>query len=186
MYYDDEEYANKRLAGTLVRTKDGIPFVVNGVERSGKTLLCSGMTLPDENYNVLDLTDVDLTPVPLGFYNNEDKMFFACRKPLRRDYKQGLSRQNLVVYGSDRSPAFKLLVPTILNQYPSVAKVMSYLDAKSSGSRAFSRDFGLSKKDGEIALCYRKYRVGRVEKGVLVLNRDKFFLEQHLSESVGK
>lgn len=172
------------MGGTLIRKIDGTPFLVSSVERQGGDVVCVGSTLPNEDFEIVPLRDVDLTPVPLGFCNIGTKMVFACRKPMRRDYKQGLSRQNLVTYGAEGTVGFKNLTDTILNIYPKVDEVVKYLSPKSSGSRAFSRDFGLSKKDGLINLCYRKYVVGKVEDKVLVLNRDKYFLEQHLSESV--
>jgi len=184
MYYDDLDYANKRLSQTLVRKRDGTPFLVAIVVNNGKDFICRGENLMTSTPEDVSLSNIDLTPVPLGFFNHEGKMYFSCRKPMRKDWKQGLSLQSLVVYGATRKLGFKVLVQPILNTYPNFVRALEIVNRKTVTSVAFSRDFGLSKQDDGLSLLYRKFTVGKVVRENLVLNRDKFFLDQHLSEAL--
>lgn len=185
MYYDDLEYANKRLAGTLVRDITGSPFVVSSVDSIGGKFVCFGTHLVSQQTEAVPLEKIDLTPVPLGFFNHEYRMYFSCRKPMRSDWKQGLSNKSLLIYGTTDRFGFGVLTQPILNTYPKLNRALEILSKRVSGSVAFSRDFGIAKKDKELLLFYRKYEVGKVEKNLPVLNRDKFFLGQHLEEVVG-
>jgi len=186
MYFDDIDYANKRLGGTLVRTKTGAPYMVASVSQIGRDIVCIGNFLGNPKAEGINLSEIDLTPVSLGFFNVGEKMFFACRRPMRKDWKQGLSPQNLLIYGGRLGEiGFEPLIQPITNNYPRVGEALSFLSKKDKASRAFSRDFGLSKRDGRLIICYRKYDVGEVKSGEFVLSPDKFFLQQHLSEAVG-
>lgn len=186
MYQDDLDYARKRLEGTLVRKTNGNPFIVDQVLLEGTTMVCFGVDLTSEITETIPLANIDLTPVKLGFVNYNGKMVFACRKPMRKDWKQGLSLNSLVVYGTDkRDIGLRSLTKTVMNNYPSVADCVAYLKKTKNRSMAFSRDFGLSNRGEEVLLVYRKYEVGKLTDGRLVLNPDKFFLEQHLAEVVG-
>lgn len=186
MYYDDLEYAKKRLEGTLLRKNTGSPFIVDQVYMDGKTMTCLGANLDNGEVESVPLKDINLVPVSLGFVNYNGRMHFACRKPMRKDWKQGLSVQSLVIYGADkRDIGLRQLYKTVKNDYPSLSECKSYLSKTKNRSMAFSRDFGLSHHKDEVVLVYRKYDVGRLIDNQLVLNPDKFFLEQHLAEIVG-
>lgn len=186
MYDDDLEYAKKRLEGTLIRKSDGHPFIVDQVSVESKVMVCFGTDMASGVIETLPLSQLDLTPVKLGFVNYNGKMVFVCRKPMRKDWKQGLSLNSLVVYGSDkRDIGLRSLTKTVMNDYPSLADCISYLKKTKNRSMAFSRDFGLASRGEETLLVYRKYEVGKLIEGRLVLNPDKFFLEQHLAEVVG-
>lgn len=185
MYYDDVEYAAKRLDKSLVRKADGHPFFVHHTQKEGKKIICTGTdfsTLEDEN---ISLEDINLTPVPLGFFNLGGKMIFACRKPMRKDWKQGLSVNSLVLYGADkRDFSFSFLTHAIMGVYPTYQDAITYTRKTRNRSMAFSRDFGISSKGDSISLIYRKYIVGEIKGDVAVLNPDKYFLEQHLASTM--
>lgn len=187
MYYDDIEYASRRLVNTLVRKKNGNPFLIISVSKGedGNTY-CAGQDTLRELVEEINLRDIDLTPVPLGFANIGGKMSYLCRKPMRKDWRQGLSLNSLVSYGvNTRDLRLNYLTNTILNKYPTVQKCIEYVKTGSGYSMAFSRDFGIINKGKEIELIYRKYSVGKLVGQTFVLDPDKFFLEQHLSESMG-
>lgn len=186
MYNDNLEYAAKRLDMTLIRKANGNPFFVHGTSKAGARVYCVGVDQVTQESSEIFLDDLDLTPVPLGFFNISGKMAFACRKPMRKDWHQGLSNNSLVLYGADkRDFNFGALTNTIMNKFPSFGEALAYVDKTKNRSMAFSRDFGISDKTGETNLVYRKYTVGKVIKGVPVLSPDKFFLEQHLTSAMG-
>jgi hypothetical protein len=182
VYYDNVEYAAKRLDNTLIRKDDGTPFFVYDTFLKEGKVVCVGKNMITTERGQEDLSGLDLTPVPLGFANLGGKMVFACRRPMRRDWKQGLSVNNLILYGADKQGfSFDALIPTILNNYPTFTECLTYVKKTRNRSMAFSRDFGLTSKEGGPHLIYRKYPVGTIIEGVPVLTPEKFFLEQHLS-----
>lgn len=186
MYSDDIEYARRRLVNTVIRTPAGNPFYVVSIDQGPDDLLCFGQDLVVERDFTFPLRSLNLEPIPLGFVNLSSSMLFLCRKPMRRDWRQGLSLQSLVVYGGDaRDISFKLLKQPVLKQYPSWRQAVERLTSTSKSSIAFSRDFGLTKRHGGLDLVYRKHLVGTVLNGVPRLSPDKFFLQQHLDEMMG-
>jgi hypothetical protein len=98
MLYDDNiEYAKKRLCNTLVRLKDGSPFfVIKILSDESKEKTCVGY-VAGNFVQTCSTNDLDLTPVPLGFVNFVSDCSYAKRRPMRRDWKQGLSMNSLVL-----------------------------------------------------------------------------------------
>lgn len=187
MYSDDIDYARKRLVSTVVRTPTGNPFYIFQIEPSDGDLRCYGHDYyigRDVDY---PLSQVNLEPLPLGFVNLSADMAFLCRKPMRRDWRQGLSANNLVVYGnlSPRDFPYKLLNQPVLQQYPSWSVAVQKMQTTKKNSMAFSRDFGFSKHKDGISLIFRKHIVGTVADNTPRLLPDKFFLQQHLDEVMG-
>lgn len=185
MYQDDPDYASKRLNTTLVRLLDGSPFLVNKVCANDSNILgTTGTNLLTDEALWVPLSELDLEPVPLGFINLKGNMTFTCRKPMRKDWRQGLSSNSLISYGAllVGEINFKCLVQPIMNQYPSYARALA--DIPKFTSIAFCRDFGLVRKGGSVSLIFRKYEVGYVDGNRAILNHDKTFLQQHLEEVI--
>jgi hypothetical protein len=121
MYADDPDYASKRLNNTLVRLLNGDLFHVYRVAASDIGAIgVSGTNYISGNKMWVPLDDLDLEPIPLGFVNVDNNMVFTCRKPMRKDWRQGLSQNSLLTYGhiSGHDLNFKLLVQPVTNQYP--------------------------------------------------------------------
>lgn len=184
--YDDLDYAAKRLNSTMVRLNTGEPFYVEntylsptGDIRHIGTQMIAGTTV-----DVLH-TDLDLTPIPLGFVNVSKRMVFIERKPMRRDWHQGLHHNSIATCGVVRPDQVQLswLIQPITNQYPTFQRALKDLTTRIS--IAFSRDFGLEKAGADTLLRYRRYIVGNVVDGRLSLLPNKIFLQQHLEEVVG-
>jgi len=186
LYADDIEYAKRRLLDTVVRTSAGNPFHISRIEHGEDDLLVSGRDYVRDENLTLPLGTLNLEPVPLGFVNLSNEMVFTCRKPMRRDWRQGLSHNNLVVYGNIAAGDFpmKLIRQPVLQQYPRFSVAVENI-IRGKSSVAFSRDFGLSLLGSALHLIYRKDSVGSVHNGIPRLNPAKFFLQQHLDEVVG-
>jgi len=186
MYEDDIEYASRRLNNTLVRLNTGEPFFVTRTmwDEAG-VMVHRGENMVSGESVIVKHTDLNLEPVPLGFINTDRDMVFVARKPMRRDWRQGLSHNSLVTYGKYRADEvnFRWLVQPITGKYPSFSRALTSLARKNS--IAFSRDFGLTREDDKITLCYRRHPVGYVEEGQPVLYPQKQFLQQHLAEAMG-
>lgn len=186
MYEDDIEYADKRLRNTVVSLRNRNPFWVETVTQKGGKILCSGVDLTTEETLTTSLSNIDLTPIRLGFVNTDTSAIFVCRKPMRKDWRQGLSETSTVLYGENSSRFRKThLVQCALNRYPTLAEALLQVKNKVVFSSAFSRDFAITGKSSDLGLVYRKYLVGKIIKGNVVLDKDKFFLQEHLDEAMG-
>lgn len=187
MYEDDCDYAARRLNNTVVRLTNGNLFCVLTSEYNDAGKLChlGDNYISGERELVLH-SDLNLEPIPLGFVNTSSDMVFLARKPMRRDWRQGLSHNSLVTYGRLRPSDvnYKLLVQPVLQQYPTFTRALESLSGKKT-SIAFSREFGLAKQGNSILLRFRQHDVGEVKDGQVTLYPKKFFLQQHLDEAMG-
>jgi len=192
MYYgDDADYAIRRLSGTIVKTTKGTPIYIYrmGMDpEKGISGLYQNLVTGEDGHK-FQLSDVDLEPVPLGFVNTESHAVYVSRRPIRRDWKQGLSEVNAVLSTGGRLGDFdrKLLVQPILNQYPSFMFVKSSLASLGSkASKAFSRNFALKKSGAMVKVMYKSHEVGEVRENIPVLDPKFFFLTEHLQQEMGR
>lgn len=187
LYKDDVEYAAKRLNGTLVRTNNRLFEVVRTTLNDRAQVMHEGVFVDDGSAAWVSHEDIDLTPVPLGYINTTGGCHYLGRKPMRRDWRQGLSRNSLFVYGTlgRREIRWDWLEQPVYNRYPTFARVLESLKGKRS-AMAFSREFAISKQiDGQLSLCYRTKPVGAVIDGTATLSPQYVFLSQQLSNAMG-
>lgn len=178
MYGDDYEYANSRLAGTVVR-HEGEPFFVENV--------LEGMTVVGAY--LLDLSDItevgfrelNLKPVPLGMCNTEESVAYLSRLPMRRDWKQGLRKGNFVsMFGPDAA----LISPdhlrnTIIGKYPTFDRALDHV--AHGFPAAWHRDWYLFKNE----VRYKSFgKVGCLKDGNPILIKDYEYLQESLQESL--
>lgn len=186
MYEDDIEYASRRLNNTLVRIQaTGNPYYITRTFFGDNGLITHHGTDLETRHDVHVLhKDLNLEPVPLGFVNTADKMVYVLRKPMRRDWKQGLSHNSMMTCGAIHAQDVNMswLVQPILKQYPSFQKALEIL--RTSRSSAFSRDFGVMKQGDKTLLRFRQHIVGDIVAGRPALFPEKRFLEQHLAEVI--
>lgn len=167
-YSGEYDYASTRLDHTFVLHEGKLVYIQH-VEGNGNAFLCD----VDGNEFVVPVTDLDVSPPQLGYVNYNGSIYYVIRKPMRRDWRQGMRENNLVemLYGED-IPIWSLQ-PTISNDYPTVEEVLE------SGCGAFSRDWAI-KND---RLYYRTNRVGSIGKGKGIKLMEKF---RHLIESLSE
>lgn len=162
-YGDDFEYANAKLSDSIVQL-DGEPVYVDNVSREGH---CNVRKLGDQNYFLVGLNNLDLTPVPLGNINHSSgQADYLARLPVR-NWKQGLRMSNLYAIQDPRtarnlridSPSF---INCILGNYPSLAKCIELLINDERSSVAFSRQFALTSfsKKGVSSILFKGREVG--------------------------
>jgi hypothetical protein len=178
MYEDNLDYARQRLLKTLVRVgKD--PFFVETISARG---VVQGILISEDEDTIAEvkMKDLNLEPVPLGFVNINKDVVFAVRKPMRRDWRQGLRLGNMAFLtrqGFDRFP-FRQLRNTILNNYPSLHDI-KHIHLKTCKRVAFSRNFAL---DREGQLWYKGDNiVGRYDN-LFELDPQYKYLNEHLQE----
>lgn len=173
MYGDDWEYAATRLHGTLVRLKDGSPVTVLDVEGCDEVVV-RGIT--SRKNSTVRLDDLDCTPVPLGFVNNRNGATFLSRVPKRRDWRQGMRRENTsrIGYGETSSVGIKR---TIEGKYPRLSAAIK----RKSPLTAWHRHWAVS-NTGQVFYKTRGV-VGKVVDGAVQLDDKWFYLKEYLDES---
>jgi hypothetical protein len=157
MYGNDWEYAGTRLDGTIVRLWSGNPIEVLRCHEDGVNI----QDLVNDRVSTVDLGDLDLRPVPLGYArssSHHNQLVYVCRKPMRRDWRQGLRKNNYVVLGNEDSViARKDLAQCILGDHLSYEVAVESLK-KGANEMLFHRHWKLN-SIGEIH--YKGLYVGR-------------------------
>src|SRR3990167_10301634 len=97
MMFWNLEDAQSRLNNTLIRTNKGHPIIVLGVhtKRAGQYLL-DVEYLNNKKVERINLTEADLSPVPLGNANVDNIAIFVSRQSARL-WKQGLSNDSIQI-----------------------------------------------------------------------------------------
>lgn len=184
MIYNDRDYAAQRLHNTIIR-EGKTPVLIIDIPPAGS---CSVLKLSTNRERKVDYNLLDMTPVPLGFINYDDTCFFAVRKPMRRDWRQGLRSNNFFSCSPDYryltidKGMYKQLAKTIEGDYPSFTRALNIVHGGFTRFVAFSRGFCISNED---ELFYKaKFKVGGIKNGVPVLARKFNYLDRVLKESV--
>lgn len=191
MYYgDDYEYASRRLRDTVILHNTKGPCLVRNLFNDIKKISVEYIPLLEkgENLCVDNLSEFDLEPPKLGNVNSRYlHCDYVARKPMRKDWRQGISSNQMVVVSSRRSPrdySWKEYAKTFVGDYPRFDECLSVVIK--GGGIAFSRDFSLQSEGANISLHYRQHLVGRVEKNTPILEHKFFFLSEQLSIDLGK
>lgn len=188
--YEDPEYANNRLSGTLVTDSErrGI-YKVIGV-RSLDRFEVAKLNQPNTKGPVWtgDITkrqeELSFMPFPLGNVLVNFDSLYLFRIANRRNYKQGLKSDIVGYYNRETgaqsllsiedNPSF-LYMP-LLQMYPSVSEAVRMSESGVYRLVPISRSFSV---DGGRSLYYRylKDPVGKVAVRTIILNENKFFKE---------
>lgn len=178
MYNGDFENANFRLAGTIVRL-DNKPVFVHNIF-AGMVAELSDLDNIYENYRV-DGNKLDITPVPLGMCNFEGDVSYLTRVPVRRDWRQGLRRENFI---SDNYPHAGIppheLAKVIRGEYPTFQEAYEQVKGKAKAV-AWSRQWAI-KRGGQ--LRYKWDTVGEYKAGQFILLDEFKHLYEALEEAV--
>lgn len=178
MYGDDYEYADSRLAGTIVRLGDE-PVMVGHVNAD---MTVDVSFLKDFGpVVVVKLSDLNLKPVPLGMCNVGGTANYLARMPKRNDWKQGLRKGNFLSFGDVEvayiNPA--MLRDTIVCNYPTLAECFEKVK-KDSMAMAWCRDWAVTRGG---YLLYKMYQeVGKITPQSHVLSPGYTYLEEALQE----
>lgn len=163
--YTNVDYAHSRLLNTWVRFK-GKPVLVESVYRddeSGKIMLAIKDFAADKRHKV-DIVDLDLSSMPLGFVNFRGSSIFLYRMPMRNDWRQGIRSSNTgakspsgMMGGMNRSRVFasKQFSNSVLGVYPSMEECVEDVVNDEWMSKSFSKHFSVVKQDDRPWLVYK-------------------------------
>ena len=185
-YQKDYEYARSRLTGSVVRRK-GVGVYVDNVNLDGD---CSILELGENDYTIVPLSELDVSPTPLGYVNTNKGVTYAYRKPARY-YKQGLTTSNFAGRPFKVDLMSKDLASTIRGVFPKLLACLEDVICEEAPSRAFSRDFAFSGNyERGTRLFYRGKPVGwaahnKAGEGVnFQLETENSYLQEALEEAV--
>lgn len=182
MYYDDLNYARQRLTSTFIRTKKKTPIYVSSIDLNGNDPWCYFLDMETEIPDSINLYDVDISPVPLGYMNYDGIATYLTRKP-ERCSKQGLTERTIHAEGRANwlGIPFKSLAKTINNEYPSIEEALDTI-SKRGRSCAWHRCFAVSKN----GLEYKGKTVGTVSKIGISLDKNYHYLTEFLHEALAE
>lgn len=189
--YDDINYANGRLVGTIVRLKDE-PVKVNDIYLQVDGITATVKHLKNGYNKDVLLNELNLEPVPLGFCNTPRGLSYLTRVPLRRDWRQGLRQHNMVaLMGVDpRFATERYLRRTIVGDYPTFKDALKQLKERKEDygfdhKIAFCRDFAIDESYGTPKILYKWFGVvGDVKGGIPKLINKFAHLNDMLEEYV--
>lgn len=207
MFNNEAEYAATRLGNSVVRLKsfeDGGVFFVNKVIMNPGSKTFSKAELlgysTDFRDTRLPSEKMEFAFGSLGYMTTEERgLTYLARVPLRRDYKQGLRSNQLVIVVPDKKGA-RSYAPSLKEGEIQQPEFLTAL-AKCAHNRYDRFDacvekveetgfgFGLSKHFAICAnyeLAYRGEVIGKLlDSGLLKLKTEFNFLEEELAEEVG-
>lgn len=179
MYGDDHEYANSRLAETIVRL-NGEPVYIINVSR-GMKANCT--RLDNDEAFVCDANELDLHPVPLGYCNYNKYACYLSRIPMRRDWRQGLRKGNYIsLSGADASRIpYDAVRKVIIGEFPTYKACLEAV--KKLKSIAWHRHWAI---DAHGQLLYKggERPVGIIKDGLPELFSRYMYLTEALKESL--
>ena len=183
MRYESEADVKLRLHSSLVRKLDGVPVYVQAVESRNEVVVHNCQSGRKER---ITIDQLNLTPVPLGYVESDDEVFYVTRKPTRR-YKQGLTTENMVVKDVMRNSFTRLsvndkgLCKAIMGNYPAVEEAFQECRA---GKRIvpFSREWAVANYKEDLCVMHKGVVVGYVGDDNVMLSPDKYFLKESLME----
>lgn len=157
-YSSDFEYARHKLCDSIVRYNNEPVFVV-AVNNDGATKIHD---LLNGKYETVNLKDLDLTPVPLG-YCNWDNPTYVTRLP-SRSWRQGIRSQTIYSLGHMGNIKSVPFVNMITGIYPKLQECVELVELEEVSGLAFNRKFAIEKMvQGGIAFLYKQKRVGLLD-----------------------
>lgn len=188
MYGKDYSYASSRLCGTIVRHK-GNPVMVESISYTGHATVSTVVT--HKQYET-HLDELDVSCPEMGMLNTLGRLKYVVRMPMRRDWKQGVRRNNVkdILHGTRLTD--KEIYRVIRGNYPSYAEAICKT-MEEDYPVAFHRHWAVSLDGDRLKLLYKWYgTAGYADEdgtNIQLRNRDTFQfknLEQALLEAINE
>lgn len=180
---DSADYAQGRLVNTIVRHQ-GKAVIVDAVRfvSADKPLNVVAHQILDGKKISDKIDNFDLSPVPLGFVNSVGDVGYLARTPIRRDWRQGLRRENATWLWHQLLWSYEEIANTIEGNYASLDDALKL--APNRGLVAWNREFAVDDKHNIYHRFYDK--VGNFIEGTKNFLLDPRFLwvEQNLKAAI--
>ncbi len=185
MYGNDWSYARTRLEGTYVRYKGEPVFIslIEGVDRCLIQKLLPNGTYGNEEW--VNLDELDLCPFSLGYMNYGKSALYVSRQPMRRDWKQGLRPENIVVTNNrGELVSYKIrsvhFYEMLMGIYPSYEESLKL--SKNLSSISWHKHWCV--EAGQVIRYRHNEIVGSIVKNVPVLDKSFDYLKESLQETL--
>lgn len=187
-YADDFAYAEAKLSNSIVRVASR-PFLVMRVGEGGNVL---GRHLGYSGVKSVSLNELDLTPIPLGYWNSASgSASYLSRLPVR-NWKQGLMANQIVMQTLNPIRGLNIdgedFIKCLCNKYPSFAQTVEYLVCEPLKTLAFHKVFAMTQfsKKGNSTLLYKGEAVGNfsLDQRIPDLAPKYQFLQETLEEAL--
>lgn len=159
--YDCSEYAESRLSETIVRKGD---MPVRVLEVDGDFSCSVRDELGELGVFAVGIEELNLKSPPLGFVNTRSGCEYLVRRPMRRDWRQGVRSNSVVSTGTGNQAMMRDIAACIKGDYPSIKEARGMV--RSGNAVAVSRDIALTKHLASVRVVYKWYGV----VGVLTKN----------------
>jgi len=175
-YGHDNDYAETRLRNTIVKTVYNTVVLIENFSYDEGKFYCTDILAKAGLH--LDLEELDMNPVELGFVNSPNNTDYISRMPSRH-YKQGLTAQTYKggVYPNKNTFATASMAMCILGIYPKLIDCVESVSCGEAVSRGFSRNFSVSNTGEDNVLTFRGDYVGAVH-----FNSDNGLLQNRLDK----
>lgn len=186
---DDANYANGRLANTIIR-HDKKAVLVSGVHLVSKkkplqvvaTELLTNQVIEDE------IDNFDLTPIPLGYVNIDNpklhhKAIYMARQALRHDWRQGFRKEQALFLVGPKQWDMKAIAKTAEGIFPTIEEARKSFDGEDE-TIAWCREFAIDKNDN---IFYRSFgKIGNFIRDTkdYLLDNKFFWVEEQLRDAV--
>lgn len=182
MYGKDADYAGSRLNGTVVRYGED-PVMVQHVDEN---VVCHCYVLDTGKEIQVPLSDLNLVPVPLGYINSPGRnAYYAVRRPMRRDWRQGLRYNSMVITDRPVAPEeipWIDIARTIRGKYPTFKELVESLERDElTKTTAWSRQYALTP---EATVKYCGTTIGHLKNGTLIFKEDFTYLKESFEETL--
>lgn len=174
-YNGDNNYAESRIRGTVLKTVYNTVVLVDSLDYDEGRFNCRNLISGE--YSYLDLDELDMDPVELGFINGRFSTNYHTRMPARH-YKQGLTSYTFQEgFVDDAVWSSVTMAKCILGIYPKLIDCVESVFCGEASSRGFSRNFSVSSIGGDRLLTFRGNIVGEA-----LFNTDNGLLQTRLSK----
>lgn len=179
-YCDDYEYARDKLTGSYIQHENVLAEVVEVFSDCRVVLM--GL---DGREFIANLSELNLEPPKLGYVNMNPFACYVSRMPVRH-FRQGFRRNTIratnSLLGNMGIHIDKSFLNCYKNIYPDLDHAVESVYNEESSSKAFSKNFAVSRMEELISLDYKGRQVGRVNTKTqdVTLDNNFLFLEEVL------
>lgn len=156
--YEEAEYAANRLNETMVML-NGRAFFVNHIDIE-EAVVTGIVYEPMAKRAHCQLHELDITPVQLGYVNDDVACTYLVRAPMREDWRQGLRHNSMRTSDGRRADhiSWNSIAATVENKFPSIKEAIQQVADRMLV--AFSRSFAISNQGG---VFYKDMFVGNID-----------------------
>lgn len=175
-YGKDNDYAETRIRNTILKTVYNTVVLVENFDYDEGKFYCRDLIATSGVY--LDLEELDMNPVELGFVNSPNSTDYITRMPVRH-YKQGLTAHSYKGKGFPHKNTFATtsMAMCILGIYPKLIDCVESVSCGEAVSKGFSRNFSILNTGEDNVLTFRGDYVGSVH-----FNSDNGLLQNRLDK----